>query len=136
MATPGAEAAATALRDEKCEPDVELDGTTGDQSMLLGFDGVVSGVKAAWQTVKGEYWLDLNLGLDWFGLVFVKNPNMGAIRNDFERMAATVPGFVELLTFDTTLDRASRTLTAAVSFSTDVGLIFGPETITLSPNGG
>lgn len=137
--TPGAVAGETAIRDEKLDDltgDLELDDADADQEFVAGMEGIASDVKARWQQVKGEWFLDLEEGVDWFGLVFVKHPNLHAIREEFIRVALTAPGCAEVVQFDPVLDSATRTLSATYALRGDTGLIFGPVTDTLAPNGG
>lgn len=135
--TPGAAAGVTAIRDEKLDPstgDLALTADA-DQDFVAGVEGIASDVKARWQLVKGEYFLDLDEGLDWWGIVFRKNPNLQAIREEFIRVALTAPGCVEVIQFDPVLDSSTRTLTATYALRADTGEIFGPVTDTLAPNG-
>lgn len=138
LTTAGAVAGETAIRDEELDQltgDVKLTAAA-DASLLTGLAGIASDVKARWQQVKGEWFLDLEEGVDWYGLIFVKNPNLQAIREDFIRVALTAPGCVEVLQFDPVLDAANRRLTATYALRGDTGEIFGPTTDTLAPNGG
>lgn len=134
----GSAAGDVALRDEALDVitgDVKLDGVAGDQALIFGLDGIASDLKSAWQQVKGEWFLDLNEGLDWFGVVFRKNPNLGAISGEFARVAALVPGVVRLRSFIPSIDTATRTLTASYEAEADTGLVFGEQDVVLSPGG-
>lgn len=136
--TPGAVAGETALRDEALDVltgDLKLDAVA-EQVFVIGMDGIASDVKARWQQVKGEWWLNLEEGVDWYGLVFVKHPDMQAIREEFIRVALTAPGCVEVVQFDPELNTTTRTLSVTYALRGDTGQIFGPVTATLSPNGG
>lgn len=131
-------AAAELLRDEQLDAftgDVELDGTGGDQVFAYDVDGIESDVKSAWLQVKGEWFLNLEEGVDWFGKVFVKNPDLGDIRAEFKRVALTCPGVVDLPTFNPVLDVPSRTMTADYEIRLDNGQVIAGSA-TLSPASG
>lgn len=131
MATP-------ALRDEELDPntgDVALDAVGGDQTMVYDEDGILSDLKSAWQEIKGEWYLDLNEGVDWFGKVFTKNPDLGDIAQEFIRVALLVPGITDA-TFDVgSIDRATRQLTASYSATMDTGQVLSEQAVVLSPGG-
>lgn len=124
-----------AIRDEALDPltgDVYLNGTDGDQVMLAGVEGIASDVKAAWAQVKGEWYLDLNEGVDYYGLVFVKNPNLGDIRDEFVRVALGRPGVVAVPKFEPTIDLSTRTLSASYEIEADTGEVFGETDAVIS----
>lgn len=126
------------LRDEDLAAlteDVELNGTDGDQVFVFDVDGVMSDVKSAWLQVKGEWFLNLDEGLDWYGIVFAKPTDLGAIRKEFKRIALTCPGVVDLPTFVPTLDKANRTLAATYAILFDNGQVVAGSA-TLSPASG
>lgn len=132
------EAGDVALRDEALDVltgDVSLNATDGDQVMLEGVEAICSDLKSAWQQVKGEWWLNLDEGLDWYGIVLVKKFDLGAIRQEFERVALTVPGFVRFVEFTAAVDVATRRCSVTAEVEADTGLIFTVEA-TLAPSGG
>lgn len=61
-------------------PDGDLDTTTGDLRIVYDLDGIAQLVQLAICTVLGEWFADKSIGFDWFGLVFVKDPNLVKIR--------------------------------------------------------
>lgn len=129
------EAGATAPRDEELS---DFNGdqvlVAGDQVLLVGQDGVLSDVLARWQLVKGEWYLDTSIGVDWYGVVLVKNPNLGNIRAEFEREALKAPGITALLKFDQTFDAARRSLSVDFALQDDLGNIISDSAI-LFPGG-
>lgn len=125
-ATPGSAAGAVALRDEKLDRltgNLVLSTTDADQVMVYGVEGIASDLRAAWQVVKGEWFLNLDEGVDYFGLVFVKNPDLGAIRQEFTRVALLVPGVAEVVSFVPLIDTATRTMRASFEVRCDTGAV-------------
>lgn len=134
--TGATDAGETAPRDEAL--DLTGDGdqliTDGDQILDAGQDGVLSDVLARWQMVKGEWYLDTSRGVDWFGVVLVKNPNLSDIRAEFVREALKAPGVVAVLLFEGTVDAATRTLDAQFQIQDNLGNIIS-DSLPLSPGG-
>jgi hypothetical protein len=133
--TPAAE---PLLRDEALDDftgDVVLDGTDGDQQFVYDVDGIASDVVSAWKQVKGEWFLNLEEGVDWFGKVFVKNPDLGDIRNEFRRVALTCPGVTDLPVFSPVLHSATREMDATYEIRCDNGQVIAGS-VTLSPASG
>lgn len=129
------DAGATSLRDEALDPlDGDLLLEQGDQVFLTGHDGVLSDVKARWQTVKTEWYLDTSIGVDWFGKVLVKNPNLGDIRAEFTREALKAPGVTAVQRFDMVFDRGARSLDVDFELVDDFGNII-KDSVTLTPGG-
>jgi hypothetical protein len=128
--SPGSEQGNAALRDEKLDAltgDVILSSTDSDQQMVYGADGIASDLKAAWGEVQGEWFLNLGEGVDYYGLVFVKNPNLNAIRQEFIRVAMTVTGVVQVRSFDPQVDTATRSMSASYEVECDTGLVIQEE---------
>ncbi len=116
-------AAATALRDLELDPLTgDLSRSAGDLVFNYGIAGIASDLASRWRTFKGEWFLDLNMGVDYFGVVFVGRPDLGAIEEEFRREALACPG-VSGVTL--TLSLVARVLSVAAQITTDTGLIFG-----------
>jgi hypothetical protein len=130
-----ADAGAVAPRDEALDP---FDGDQliedGDQTLLFDQAGVLSDLKARWQVVKGEWYLDTSIGIDWFGIVLVKNPNLAAIREEFTRVALETPGVTEMVTFDMILDKRTRELNVNFQFIDNLGNVIS-DSLALVPVG-
>lgn len=136
--SPGSVEGDAALRDEKLDVttgDLVLNASDGDQTMIYGMEGLASDLKCAWQEVKGEWFLDLEEGLDWWGIVLGKNRDVGSITQEFTRVALLVPGVVQLRKFIPTLVPGARELRVSYEAEGDTGLVFGEQDVVLSPGG-
>lgn len=90
--------------------------TSGD--LVLNGDGtqaILQDMLSALRFFAGEWFLDLSQGIDYFGVVFVKNPDMGAINAVFIAQLLAVPGTFSVTRFESITNFFSRGL--AVSFS-------------------
>lgn len=118
-------AGADALRDLALDPvtgDLVLD-ETGDLVFNFGAAAIASDVASAWQTFLGEWFLDLSRGVNYIGLVFVKNPDLGGIERELRRVALVRDG-VKDVELQLTFDRTARELSAAAQITPDYGEIF------------
>lgn len=117
-------AGADAIRDMKLDSttgDIVLDDT-GDLVFVSGLDAIASDLKSRWLTFKEEWFLDLDMGVDYWGIVFKKNPDQGAIEQEFRREALETPG-IDLMKLQ--LQRATnRRLDVTAVATTDTGEIF------------
>lgn len=69
----------------------------------------------------GEWFLDTRIGVPYFQVVFVKNPDVAAIRALFRKVIETTPGIVSVTELSTNYDPAGRTLTWSFTATTDNG---------------
>lgn len=118
-------AGAEAIRDLKLDAvtnDIVLD-STGDLTFISGVEAIASDLKSRWLAFKGEWFLDLDLGIDYWGVVFVKAPDLGAIEAEYRREALATPGVAAVAL---TLTRATgRALNIRAQVTTNTGQIFG-----------
>lgn len=98
-----------------------LIGSDGDIELVDGDLSLVEGVEAIGQSAKqrlklylGEWFLNINAGVPWFQVVFVKNPNLLLIEAILRDVVLLTPGISELDTFNLTYDNLTRKL--GVSF--------------------
>ncbi len=62
------------------------------------------------QFVRGEWDLNVLVGIPYFQEVFIKNPSLAAIKVLFTRAARSVPGIVEVTAMETEFDNETRQL--------------------------
>jgi hypothetical protein len=112
-------------------PDLKLDPTTGDLYQAPSGDlaltddttGETTGQLVAInvKTLLGEWFLDTTKGLDYFGLVFVKNPDLAAIETAIKDLLLGVRGVAGVLSYSQSFDRAARKLTVSGALRDDYG---------------
>lgn len=94
-------------------PDVgDLYLTRGQLSLSgTGRDAVVQTVRQRVFTNRGEWFLDLRVGLPYFTDILVKNPDMARVKSLFRQAILDTPGVESIETLELSLDRAARALT-------------------------
>ena len=76
------------------------------------------------RTFLGEFWQDIGIGIDYFGIVFVKNPDIGTIRNAFSLEIQKVQGVKQINSLDVVQDRANRSLTVTFNVTGTDDLVY------------
>ena len=60
------------------------------------------------QRLKGEWFLDISKGVDYFGVVKVKNPNVEVINSLLKAEVLKEPRVIEVLNWETEIDPKNR----------------------------
>jgi len=106
--------------------DLKLDPLTGDldlsgNEIKLNSSNVES-VEQHWrirmQAVRGDWFLDLRVGIPYYEEVLVKNPNTAALRSIFHEASLQTPGIREITAFSLDLS-ADRVLSVAIEGQTE-----------------
>lgn len=103
----------------------------GDLQLAVGKVGIVQGVSNRLKSFKGEWFLDLDAGMPYFQDIFVKAPNLNAIRQVFVEEILKEPGMVSVDSCDVTLDRTTRKLVVKWAGTGDVGKLADIVEVTL-----
>lgn len=84
------------------------------------------------RTFRGEFWLDLSIGVDYFGTVLKKNPDLNTIRNMLSLEIQKVQGVKTLQNLSVEFDRQARKLTVTFRVTgTDDLLYFNTTEVAL-----
>lgn len=116
--------------------DLKLDTTSGDLAIenddlviINGVDDIAQHSKIRLRFFRGEWFLDLRVGIPYYEEILIKNPDLVAVRAIFREAILETPGVVDLLDFALTVNSATRTLNLRYTSSTDVDevLVFDEE---------
>jgi hypothetical protein len=94
----------------------------GDFSLVADLAGIEQLADIALSTVLGEWFADQSLGVDWFGVILVKNPNLIVARAILRAALLAVPGVISVDELDITIDKTRRA-TITWSATTDLGAL-------------
>lgn len=117
--------------------DLALDLETGDLDVsrgvhfVTGGDAIRQDAARRFRTILGEWFLNLRAGVDYFGQVFVRNPNVMVVRSLFRRTLAGTPGVTSVASFELRVDRETRELSVSWGAETDAGDVVGYEDLVL-----
>lgn len=65
-------------------------------------------LQGAFQIVLGEWFADTRIGVPYFGVVLVKNPDIGVVRQLFRAVILSAPRVVDVLKLEITLNKRTR----------------------------
>ena len=116
---------------------LDMDTTSPTYGDILNVGGNMSVINGGETEVKqlikttlgvffGEWFMNSTIGLDYFGTILVKNPDMGAINAMILGAILSVPGLLQVITYTFTPDFLSRTLTVNFTAQTTTGIITFP----------
>lgn len=103
--------AADSPRDIKADEDGELVFEAGDLVLDSGESAFKDELRTRSKLRRGEWHLAENEGLPYDDLIFVKNPNLPAIRAAYRAMLTETPRVEEVLSLELVEDPATRKLT-------------------------
>lgn len=119
-------------RDLKLDSNRDLALESGDLAFVDDGAEVAQAVGIRLRFFLGEWFLDNRLGVDYYGTVYVKDPDLTAIEALFRRTIMETPGMGPLTEYTQELATATRTLTVSWRGTTDDGTaIEGAEVIGL-----
>ena len=103
-------------------------GTDGDIALTNGRLTLLSGPFEKAQKIlnrlrlfKGEWFLDTRIGVPYFTVVLIKNPDLDIVKRLFRRVVLSVPGVVDLPEIQVTWDTKARTLAYSFRAIDDAG---------------
>jgi len=112
------------VRDLKLDPGtVDLVVEGGDLVLVEDLAAISQAVRTRLRFFRGEWFGDLDVGVPYYENVYLKNPNMLVVRETLRAAIIGTTGIAEILTFDVTLDAATRTLSLAFSARADTGAL-------------
>lgn len=89
-----------------------------DLSLITGVDRVKQTLKTRLWFFKGEWFLDTSAGLDYYGYINVKNPNLDIVASVIKATILDTKGVEELLEYSQEYDSQARSL--EVNFSVKI----------------
>lgn len=97
---------------------------TGGLALTQSHDAVRQAVERMFALVEGEWFSDTRAGFPWFGQIFVKRPNLPALRDLFKQRIEAVPGVASVVRIELTVDKAARKLRVEYEATDDLGELF------------
>lgn len=111
--------------------DILIDDTTEDarfdadgdiEAVTDELEVIRLAVQQAWRTQKGEWFLDTDFGVDYIGLVLIRNPDTAvAIPAELRRVALSVDGVDRVDNIVLTNNPITRKMTGTATIDTQFG---------------
>lgn len=105
------------------DADGDLDVSAGDVQLVSGIAGVSQSVRSHIQLVLGEWFLDESKGVDYYGQVLVRNPNLLVIGQLFREAILEAPFIGEITRLGIAFNKTTRSADVSWSAKTDFGVI-------------
>lgn len=100
----------------------------GDIARTKGVDAIVQAIRQAVRTFLGEWFLDVTIGIDWFGSILgIKDPDINAIRAQIRAVILSVKGVTNVTAANIELDAASRSFSISYTATGDVSQLIADE---------
>lgn len=85
----------------------------GKKDLVLEADPVVAGIIKLclrFQLLEGEWYQDIRIGIPYFRLILVKNPDLAVVRQIFRKTILSIPVIASVDRLDMTFDKTDRRL--------------------------
>jgi hypothetical protein len=101
----------------------DLDLSTNNLVIITGDDALVQHLRSRLRFFRGEWFLNELIGFPYWTDVFIKDPNLTAIRSFYRQTILTTPGIDSISKLDLDFDRAARQLSVTFTAVKDDGEI-------------
>lgn len=98
----------------------DIDLSTGDLVLTAGLEEIRQNIKIRLRFNQGEWFLNTDLGIPYFGTILTKNPNLAVVRSIIRDAISGVPGVKEVSVVETEIITGSRDLNVRIEVLTDL----------------
>lgn len=95
------------LQDDKGD----LAFTDNELTLVIGADEVTQRVTQRLRTFRGEWFLDLDIGVPYYQEILIKNPSDTIVEGRLKAEITETPGVLEIELFELEIDAAERVAT-------------------------
>lgn len=100
--------------------DISFD-ISGNLNLVSGIDEIIQDITTNILMVKGEWFIDIDAGIDYFGVVFQRSSTRTAVDAEFVKAIENTTGVVRIISYSSVVDRSNRGLTITFNASTTSG---------------
>lgn len=97
-----------------------------DLQLVTEEDQIAQKLKCRLNFFSEEWFLDITQGVDLYGVVYRKNPDLALITTLFKSVILDTTGVLSITSYNQVYDARQRTLT--IDFTVDT--VYGPVTVT------
>lgn len=112
----------------KIKQDNDIDITNNDLTLVTGRDEIAQVLRQRLRVFLGEWFLDSREGVDYYGEVLKKAPDVGRVDTLFKNEILSSPGVIELIQYNS--DIVGRKLTVTFTARTEDGILNFNEELT------
>lgn len=107
--------------------DLSLDPLTGDLVIplqkIIGIDQIRQELASRLRFVRGEYYLDITVGVGYYGGILDKGASRMLIESEIKATIINTPGVVSLISFDGSFNPLTRAYTIDFAAQTTLGAV-------------
>ena len=103
--------------------DMDIGFIDGALPMVTGIDEVRQTLTNALSSFQGEWFLDLDLGMPYFQIILQKATSLSTIEAYFLEAISSVPGVLDIETFEMDFDEKTRVLDITTRVRTSDGVL-------------
>lgn len=100
----------------------------GDYGRADGLQAVKQGIEGNVALYLGEVWLDESLGVPYFELILIRNPNPLVIKAEVGKAIAATPDVTDVVAVSYSVDPVTRKGTVAYTCNSTAGTVSGTVT--------
>ena len=100
--------------------DISFD-LAGNLNLVSGIDEIIQDITTNLYLVKGEGFINIDAGVDYFGTVFVKGTTRSAIDEEFVRAIENTTGVTRIISYSSNIKRSTRELDINFNVATTYG---------------
>lgn len=109
-------------RDIQLDADGDIDLSDGRSfAWVADVPAIAHHAKFRLQQVKGEWMLDTDAGMDWFGQILGLGITDSQVEAEVRRVLDGTPGIASVYSVEMTRDRGQRSISIAVQATSDTG---------------
>lgn len=97
--------------------------TDNELTFVYGADEVKQRVTQRLRAFRGEWFLDLDVGVPYYQEILVKNPSTTVVEGRLKQTIAATPGVIEITEFVFDLDKSTRQATVNARIRSVSGLV-------------
>lgn len=109
----------------------DLTFTGGDLTFKTGIEACQQRLQVKLLFFFKEWYLDTTIGLDWFGVAYLKNPNLSLIDNMILVSMTEDPEVINILEYSTSYNVLKRSLTVKMKIQTIFGVLNLSEVVLI-----
>lgn len=107
--------------------DLAISASSPSIYFLSGLDAVTQQISIAIRLWKGNWFLDLDLGIDWLGKILGQKPNPRTVASLFRERILGIEHVISVPDIAVTFEGPTRTLKVTFNVLTEFGLLEGLE---------
>ena len=100
--------------------DISLD-LSGNLNLVDGIDEIIQNITTNILLIKGEWFIDIDSGVDYFSVVFNKQSTRTAIDEQFIIAIENTDNVIGLTSYSSTINRGTRELIIRFNAKTSIG---------------